>query len=162
MNVTQGDRAGEDVMCVRWMNKSAVEHRGRNKQMIRKTLTLSTEQLSLNKKNIRNVKHNGVFTHISVIQIFRLRLGPDVRQIPSDPRGMVRPNLPQSMWPRLESRGKGEMCVYVCMCFELQAAKCECLCLMRLHLKTACTVFVLVTKRPPSGGKCITWNISRR
>lgn len=87
--MTQGDRAGEDVKCVLWMNIPAVEHRGRNKQMIRTKLTLSTEWLSLGKKNIGNVKHGEMFTRISVIQIFRLGLGPDVHQIPSDPTGMV-------------------------------------------------------------------------
>lgn len=81
-----------------------------------KNLTPSTQRLSLSKENIRNVKHRGMFTHLSVIQIFRLRLGPDVHQIPANPRGMVRPNLPQSMWPRLESRGKRRnVCLRLCV-----------------------------------------------
>lgn len=116
MNVTQGDGAGEDGICVLWMSIPAVERRGRNKQMMEKKLTLSTQRLIFSKENIRNVKHNDMFTYLSVIQIFRLRLGPDVHQIPSNPRGMVWPNLPQSMWPRLESRGKKRnVCLRLCV-----------------------------------------------
>ena len=113
------------------------QRRGRNKQMKGKKLTLSTQRLSFHKENVRNVKHSDMFTYLPVIHIFRLRLRPDVRQIPSYPRGMVWPNLPQSMWPRLEStggKGKGGMCVCVCVCvcFAFQAAKCEC-CLKQLN-----------------------------
>ncbi len=98
------------------MSIPPVERRGRNKQMTEKKLTLSTQRLSSSKENVRNVKHSEVFTHLSVIQIFRLRPGPDVHQIPSNPRGMVWPNLPQSMWPRLESRGKRRnVCLRLCV-----------------------------------------------
>lgn len=97
MNVTQRDGAGEDVICVLWMSVPSVERRGRNKQMMGKKLTPGTQQLSFSQEDIRNVKHSDMFTHLSVIQIFRLRLGPDVHPIPSHPRGMVWPNLPQSM-----------------------------------------------------------------
>lgn len=79
-------------------------------------MTPTTQRLSFSKENIRNVKHNDMFTHPSVIQIFRLRVRPDVHQIPSNPRGMVWPNLPQSMWPRLESRGKRRnVCLPLCV-----------------------------------------------
>lgn len=52
-------------------------------------MTLSTRRLSFSKENVGNVKHSAVFTHLPVIQIFRLRLGPAVRQIPANPRGVV-------------------------------------------------------------------------
>lgn len=80
--------------------------RGRNKQMMVKKLSLGTLRFRFSKEIIRSIKPCALFTHLSVIHIFRLRPGPDVRQIPANPREMVWPNLPQSMWPRLESRRK--------------------------------------------------------
>lgn len=61
MNVTQGDRAGEDGICVRWMSIPTVERRGRNKQMMGKKLTLSLT-VKLQQGNIRNGKQRHVYT----------------------------------------------------------------------------------------------------
>lgn len=114
---------------------------------------------SIGKENIQNVKHSDVFTHFSVIQIFRLRPRPDVHQIPSNPRGMVWPNLPQSMWPRLESGGGGEgMCGCVCVCFAFQTVKPKC-CLMQLHFKNDTRLFHTGGQRLPSGENRRTINI---
>lgn len=136
---------------------------GRNKQMMGKKLTLSAQWLSCSKENIRNVKHLDMFTHLSVIQIFRLRLKPDVHQIPSNPTEMVWPNLPQSMWPRLESRGeKGGMCVCVCVCFAFQAGKTWTPSNAAAFLHGKHCFLYLWPKRPPSGGQHTTQNIFKR
>lgn len=155
MNVTGGDRAGEDVICALWMSIPPVVSRGWNKQLMgEKKMTHS-----IGKENIQNVKHSDVFTHFSVIQIFRLRPRPDVHQIPSNPRGMVWPNLPQSMWPRLESGGGGEgMCGCVCVCFAFQTVKPKC-CLMQLHFKNDTRLFHTGGQRLPSGENRRTINI---
>lgn len=50
-------------------------------------------------------------------------------------------------------KGKGGMCVCVCVCSAFQAAKCE-RCLKQLNFTRL--FFILVTKRPPSGGKGVT------
>lgn len=72
MNVTGGDRAGEDVICALWVSIPSVVSRGWNKQLMgEKKMTHS-----IGKENIQNVKHSDVFTHFSVIQIFRLRPRP--------------------------------------------------------------------------------------
>lgn len=104
-------------VCSGWANHQCSAGEGIHRWWEKiKQLTRSTQRLSFSKDNVRNVKHSDMFTHLSVIQIFRLRLGPDVHQIPSYPRGMVWPNLPQSMWPRLESREKKEECASASVC----------------------------------------------
>lgn len=156
MNVTQGDGAGEDGMWVHWTSIPLAKRRGRNKQMIgaKKKQTPGTQRLSFSKENVGNVKHINMFTHLSVIQIFRLRLGPDVHQIPSNPRGMVWPNLPQSMWPRLESRGKrGNVCLYLCV---LCISSCQ---QWTLSNAAALQATVSAITRTPSRGNGVTWNI---
>lgn len=92
--------------CTGWAYHWWGAGEGINRWWGKKKMSLSTRRLSFSKESVGNVKHSGVFTHLPVIQIFRLRLGPAVRQIPANPRGVVWPNLPQSMWPRLESKGR--------------------------------------------------------
>lgn len=125
--------------CTGWAYHWWGAGEGINRWWGKKKMSLSTRRLSFSKENVGNVKHSGVFTHLPVIQIFRLRLGPAVRQIPANPRGVVWPNLPQSMWPRLESKGgekKGrEMCVCIRVCFAFQAADAVRQRLMQLHFK---------------------------
>lgn len=48
-----------------------------------------------------------------VVQIFRLRRGPDVHQIPTNPGGMVQPNLPTKYVTQIRERGEDEECVSV-------------------------------------------------
>lgn len=74
----------------------------------------SASCLSSGEKRLQNVKHSDMFTRFSwVIQIFRLRRGPDVHQIPTNPGGMVRPNLPTKYVTQIREQGEDEECVPV-------------------------------------------------
>lgn len=104
-------------MCVLWMSIPTVERRGRNKQMMGK-LTLSTQLLSFSKENIRNFKQSDMFTHLSVVQIFRLRLGPDVSSNPLKPERNGMTQSPTKYVTQIRKQGEKEKeeCVSVFVC----------------------------------------------
>lgn len=67
-----------------------------------------------------------LFTHLAHIQIFSLKHGPDVRQIPSTLVGNgTAQSLSRSVWPRLknreERRGKkeGYVCLFCMFCYAI-------------------------------------------
>ena len=81
MNLTQQDRHGEDGAKLAW--RSTKEKRKKLEIMKAKSWSLF---LVFSRHYIRNTD---IFTHLFVIQIFRLSLEPDVHQIPPDKRKMV-------------------------------------------------------------------------